>query len=228
MPYNQRSYGVKIPWNKGTFTERIWCTNRLLWHTNSAFYGIRTPTFMPHEPFSLGGGGGLEFVEPSVATSGCVRCFWARTWSGPSKPCFFQSVFLSRGKFWGDLWAVSPNSLSPPFPHAKAGRAIRIPRCAFHVQKLQPQPTPLKSSLGWHVSSLVGSWEAEGRPCQKRCIFDENGEIDVNPNNACFYRVRAPDWRKWRNWRKHPEIGGARSSTTLMQIGALGPESGRG
>ena len=76
---------------------------------------------------------------------------------------------------------------------------FRIPRCVFHVRKLQPQPTPLKSSLGWHVSSLVGSWEAEGRPCQKRvfltkrakltkiqiCIvFTESGhQIDENDEN---------------------------------------------
>ena len=38
------------------FSQRMWCTNRLLWHTNSDFYGIRTPTFMPYEPFLLGVG----------------------------------------------------------------------------------------------------------------------------------------------------------------------------
>ena len=38
------------------FSQRIWCTNRLLWHTNSDFYGMRTPTFMPHEPFLMGVG----------------------------------------------------------------------------------------------------------------------------------------------------------------------------
>ena len=34
----------------------MWCTNRLLWHTNSDFYGVRTPPFMPYEPFLLGVG----------------------------------------------------------------------------------------------------------------------------------------------------------------------------
>ena len=34
----------------------MWSTNRLLWHTNSDFYGIRTPLFMPYEPFLLGVG----------------------------------------------------------------------------------------------------------------------------------------------------------------------------
>ena len=37
-------------------SQRMWCTNRLLWHTNSDFYGVRTPPFMPYEPFSLGVG----------------------------------------------------------------------------------------------------------------------------------------------------------------------------
>ena len=37
-------------------SQRMWCTNRLLWHTNSHFYRIRTPTFTPYEPFLLGVG----------------------------------------------------------------------------------------------------------------------------------------------------------------------------
>ena len=32
----------------------MWCTNRLLWHTNSDFYGIRTLASTPYEPFLLG------------------------------------------------------------------------------------------------------------------------------------------------------------------------------
>ena len=54
--------------------QRMRCRSRLLWHTNSDFYGIRTPTFMPHEVFFCrgvgvvfnmlsGGGGGLQYVE---------------------------------------------------------------------------------------------------------------------------------------------------------------------
>ena len=34
----------------------MWCTNRLLWRTNSDFYGIRTPPFMAYEPVLLGVG----------------------------------------------------------------------------------------------------------------------------------------------------------------------------
>ena len=35
----------------------MWWTNRLLWHTNSDFYGVQTPPkFMPYEPFLLGVG----------------------------------------------------------------------------------------------------------------------------------------------------------------------------
>ena len=37
-------------------SQRMWCTNRLLRHMNSDFYGIRTPAFMPYEPFLLGVG----------------------------------------------------------------------------------------------------------------------------------------------------------------------------
>ena len=45
-------------------SQRMWCTNRLVWHTNFDLYGIRTSTFMayepplkgfmPYEPFLLG------------------------------------------------------------------------------------------------------------------------------------------------------------------------------
>ena len=38
------------------FSQIMWCTNRLLWRTNSDFYGIRTPPFMAYEPFLLGVG----------------------------------------------------------------------------------------------------------------------------------------------------------------------------
>ena len=93
-----------------------------------------------------------------------------------SKPCFSAEKY-------GAVMELSLTILYP-LPSAKAGRAIRIPRCVFHIQKLQPQPTPLKSSLGWHVSSLVG--EAEGRPCPKKGVFDENGGIDKNPNMLVF------------------------------------------
>ena len=41
-PYNEGSYGVKIPWNKGTFTENC--------GAQTDFYDIRTPTFMAYEP----------------------------------------------------------------------------------------------------------------------------------------------------------------------------------
>ena len=37
-------------------SQRMWCTNWHLWHTNSDFYGLRTPTFTPYEPFFLGVG----------------------------------------------------------------------------------------------------------------------------------------------------------------------------
>ena len=51
-------------------SQRMWCTNRLLRHTNSDFYGIRTPPFMPYEPFLLGVGVVFTFVEISVPCRG--------------------------------------------------------------------------------------------------------------------------------------------------------------
>ena len=37
-------------------SQRMWCTNRLLWHTNSDFYGIRTRLLCHMKPFLLGVG----------------------------------------------------------------------------------------------------------------------------------------------------------------------------
>ena len=41
------------------------------------FYGIRTPTSIPHEPFVLGGGGGVVFktlkTQPSLRSQNKVR-----------------------------------------------------------------------------------------------------------------------------------------------------------
>ena len=56
------SYGVKIPWNNGTFTANMVHKPtfmayelRPLWHTNPDFYAIST--------VFIGGGGSLQFVE---------------------------------------------------------------------------------------------------------------------------------------------------------------------
>ena len=51
-------------------SQKIWCTNRLLWHTNSDFYGIRTPTFMPYEPLLLGAGVVLNLLKTAHASQG--------------------------------------------------------------------------------------------------------------------------------------------------------------
>ena len=40
-------------------SQRMWCTNRLLWRTNSDFYGIQTPRFMAYEQFYWGWGWSL-------------------------------------------------------------------------------------------------------------------------------------------------------------------------
>ena len=58
MPYNEGSYGVKIPWNKGICTENVVHEPtfmayelRLLWHMDPPFYTVWTVL--------IGGGGGL-------------------------------------------------------------------------------------------------------------------------------------------------------------------------
>ena len=49
------------------FPQRMWCTNRLLRHTNSDFYGIWTPPFMPYEPFLLGVGVVLNLLNSNIS-----------------------------------------------------------------------------------------------------------------------------------------------------------------
>ena len=72
----------------------MWCTNRLLWHTNSDFYGVRTPPFMPYDPFLLGVGvvyNLLSFnLRPEPPFTGV---------SGPSGPQTAKS--LKKGLFGG-------------------------------------------------------------------------------------------------------------------------------
>ena len=71
-------------------SQRMRCTNRLLWHTNSDFYGIRTPPFMPYEPFLLGVGVVFNllifrihktFVRDSGAGHGCANFMGAWNFS---------------------------------------------------------------------------------------------------------------------------------------------------
>ena len=60
MLSNEGSYGVKIPWNKGTFTQKMVHEPtfmayelRLLWHASPNFYAIWA--------VFIGGGGGLQY-----------------------------------------------------------------------------------------------------------------------------------------------------------------------
>ena len=48
-------HGAKSLERKG-LSQKTSCADPLLWHMNSDFHGIRTPTFMPDEPFLLGVG----------------------------------------------------------------------------------------------------------------------------------------------------------------------------
>ena len=49
MPYNEGSYGIKIP----CLSEESKDFHRLLWHTNPNLYGIRTLTFMAYGLFLI-------------------------------------------------------------------------------------------------------------------------------------------------------------------------------
>ena len=73
--------------------QRMWCTNRLLWHTDSDCYGIRTPTFMPYEPFLLGVG-----VVFNLLTSDCHQ----QTLEAPCQQC----------------WTLKPSPIFNSFPTA--------------------------------------------------------------------------------------------------------------
>ena len=55
----------------------MWCMNRLLWHTNSDFYGIGTPTFMLYEPFLLGVGVVFNVLREGQQTLLFVECLLA-------------------------------------------------------------------------------------------------------------------------------------------------------
>ena len=63
-------------------------------------------------------------------------------------------------------------------------------------------------------------------PLPNKGVLDENGEIDASPNMLAFtesgHQIDENDENDEID-EKHSEIGGARSSTTLMQIEALGP-----
>ena len=49
-------------------SQRMWCTNRLLWHMNCDFYSIRIPTFTLYEPFYCGCG--VVFNMLSLTSTG--------------------------------------------------------------------------------------------------------------------------------------------------------------
>ena len=92
------SYGVNIPWNKGTFTENMVYEPmfmahelRLLWHTNLDFFAIWA--------VFIGGGGGLQYI-------GCWSFNWVsnRTVLGqppPRPPSRARTKRLPLEELWG-------------------------------------------------------------------------------------------------------------------------------
>ena len=79
------SYPVKDTLERKGLSQRMWCTNRLLWHTNSDFYGIRTPPVMPYEPFLLGVG--VVFNLLTIASQGFPAAEFATPMVRPSLIC---------------------------------------------------------------------------------------------------------------------------------------------
>ena len=97
---------------------------RLLWHTNSDFYGIRTPTFMPYEPFLLGVGAVFNLLNFNSADRRREHKLFFSNFSG--------TPGISRQKVWfpwvskdiPNFLAPTPSRGSPP-PHPK----ISGPKC---------------------------------------------------------------------------------------------------
>ena len=172
----------------------------------------------------------LRKLAPDVLVSPVSRNL------GSTKLCFFQTVFFSKPCFcpaenFGAVFELSLPILYP-LPSLMLRRAVPS---EYHgvfstSRNYSPNPHPWSHPLGGMFPPWWAPEKLRDAPAKKGCFWRKWRNWRKS-KYAYFYRVWAPDWRKWRkwrNWRKHPEIGGARISTTLMQIGALGPEPGRG
>ena len=76
------------------------CTNRLLWHTNSDFYGIRNPPpFHAVWTVFIGGGGGLSFVCVLPCWRIYFLCSWLSAWLS-ARFTDWLLPFSSRSSAW--------------------------------------------------------------------------------------------------------------------------------
>ena len=104
-----RKHAIKwgVIWRKKSleikgFSQRMWCTNRLSGHTSSDFYGVRTPTSTPYEPFLSGWG--------------WSSIFWANRSSldGPNRQSQIASVQRTRLTLAGHFAVHLRTNPSPP------------------------------------------------------------------------------------------------------------------
>ena len=181
-------YAIKwgVIWRKNPLqikglSQRMWCTNRLLWHTNSDFYGIRTPPLLCHmNRFYWGWGWSLicwfkgawhhsknhvtSGRAPKYRTKGCSRYwrpkFTARKWVKCCKNQCSRSRAVS-GWAWTPFCVILWRWLTLSSPKLlKDGYTVRKIR-TFSAQR--PQTT--KQRLWGHCSNRR---RASGVTCQQR------------------------------------------------------------
>ena len=138
----------------------MWCTNRLLWHTNSDFYGIRTPTFTPYDKSWFSGRG-----EDNNFSLFRVRRF--TEWPGPLHWIAFPVKILPNPPF---TELPPPCSLKTPFFHWKVLRRIPSPKIGSDMSRFY---------WGWGWSSiywysarfriLESCWRLDVRGLQADC-----------------------------------------------------------
>ena len=132
-------------------SQRIWCTNRLLWHTNSNFYGIRTPTVMPYEPFFIGGpeGPAIDKIQSRSKMSFLAWKFQSRSKFSISIEDFNPGVFI-----YGAL-LVYREGLDQKFQFPIDRSKFSIPKAAFDIF---PSLGPLLET------NLASRWEGVRLP----------------------------------------------------------------
>ena len=88
--------------------QRMWCRNRLLWHTNSDFYGIRAPPFYAIWTVLLGVGVVFSLLTVDPRRPAAVIRSWlcnSGCWSACARlGSNLQSLRASKQKVDPDLW----------------------------------------------------------------------------------------------------------------------------
>ena len=161
----------------------MWCTNRLLWHTNSDFYGVRTPPFMPYEPFLLGVGvvfNWLTFMHDVKASFIMVSFQWL--WWG--LPATLQLQPLEPQIISGHLkWHKSDSGGSTP----------KWPKSGSKVTKVTQKW--LKNSWKVTFESLLGHFGVdppESLLCHFRCLeIIWGSKKSQSQKNRCVFKSQS-------------------------------------